>query len=358
MSSGVRLEKKGNTNSSVRPKVDRRQSDLEGLTQSLEKKLEIGLKGVQESSDVVTTFNEWVEQHPSIAIAVAAIQALTYVVKSSEATTLMELQLEIRQAIDMLNSSDVERRSISLSAGCELFNRYVTRTSLDITDFEECKNRILERGRNFAKRSILCRTEIAKLVSRFLSHGKTVLVHGRSRVVNTSLVHVAQSGVFFNVVMTEGRDDCSGYDAARELSEFGINVTIVLDSAVGYMMDKVDLVLMGAEGVVENGGVINKIGSYQIAIVAKAMHKPVYIATESYKFTRLVHLSQRDIPDNDKPEFTIGPPATFDLTDESTIKIRNPKLDYTPPQYITLLFTDLGILTPSAVSDELIKLYY
>jgi len=33
-------------------------------------------------------------------------------------------------------------------------------------------------------------------------------------------------------------------------------------------------------------------------------------------------------------------------------------LDYTPPQYITLLFTDLGVLTPSAVSDELIKLYY
>ena len=35
----------------------------------------------------------------------------------------------------------------------------------------------------------------------------------------------------------------------------------------------------------------------------------------------------------------------------------HPYIDYTPPQYITLLFTDLGVLTPSAVSDELIKLY-
>lgn len=35
----------------------------------------------------------------------------------------------------------------------------------------------------------------------------------------------------------------------------------------------------------------------------------------------------------------------------------HPHIDYTPPQYITLLFTDLGVLTPSAVSDELIKLY-
>lgn len=35
----------------------------------------------------------------------------------------------------------------------------------------------------------------------------------------------------------------------------------------------------------------------------------------------------------------------------------NPSIDYTPPQYLTLLFTDLGVLTPSGVSDELIKLY-
>merc|ERR1712070_153839 len=100
-------------------------------------------------------------------------------------------------------------------------------------------------------------------------------------------------------------------------------------------MDKVDLVLMGAEGVVENGGIVNKIGSYQIGIVARAMNKPVYIAAESYKFTRLMHLSQRDIPDNEQTDFAIGPPASLDPGANPHIKIRNPKLDYTPPEYIT-----------------------
>ncbi len=38
-------------------------------------------------------------------------------------------------------------------------------------------------------------------------------------------------------------------------------------------------------------------------------------------------------------------------------QIDNPGVDYTPPEFITLLFTDLGVFTPSAVSDELIKLY-
>ena len=39
------------------------------------------------------------------------------------------------------------------------------------------------------------------------------------------------------------------------------------------------------------------------------------------------------------------------------VEVDNPSCDYTPPQYITLLFTDLGVFTPSAVSDELIRLY-
>lgn len=40
------------------------------------------------------------------------------------------------------------------------------------------------------------------------------------------------------------------------------------------------------------------------------------------------------------------------------VRLQIPALDYTPPSNISLLFTDLGVLTPSAVSDELIKLYY
>ena len=46
-----------------------------------------------------------------------------------------------------------------------------------------------------------------------------------------------------------------------------------------------------------------------------------------------------------------------DLTNGSDINTLTPRVDYTPPSYITLLFTDIGVLTPAAVSDRLIKLY-
>ena len=100
----------------------------------------------------------------------------------------------------------------------------------------------------------------------------------------------------------------------------------------------------------ESGGVINRIGTYTMAVCAKEMNKPFYILTESFKFSRLYPLNQRDLPDNFKY------PLNSDRKDENFHKM-HPLVDYTSPLLITLIFTDLGILTPSAVSDELIKLY-
>ena len=53
---------------------------------------------------------------------------------------------------------------------------------------------------------------------------------------------------------------------------------------------RVDMVLVGAEGVVENGGVINKLGTYHIAIAAKAHNIPFYVASESYKVSHVACL--------------------------------------------------------------------
>ena len=110
------------------------------------------------------------------------------------------------------------------------------------------------------------------------------------------------------------------------------------------------MVLVGAEAVVENGGIINKLGTYTLAIAAKAHNVPLYVAAESYKFARLYPLSQRDLP-VERKHLDFGPLLP------SGVAIDNPSRDFTPPTYLGLLFTDLGVLTPAAVSDELIQLY-
>lgn len=85
------------------------------------------------------------------------------------------------------------------------------------------------------------------------------------------------------VASPEGRPDKTGVLLANELAKLDVPVKLLIDSAVAYSMEEVDMVFVGADGVVESGGVINMMGTYQIALVAHSMNKPVYVAAESYK---------------------------------------------------------------------------
>jgi len=96
----------------------------------------------------------------------------------------------------------------------------------------------------------------------------------------------------------------------------------------------------------------------------------VYVLAETYKFVRLFPLHQYDLPSSTSSSFELVESSLLPNNDQAELNMTshldpkfvasplNPMVDYTPPSYITLLFTDLGVLTPSGVSDELIKFYY
>ncbi|KAL0661513.1 hypothetical protein Bca4012_098350 [Brassica carinata] len=360
---------------------------------------------------VIEEFDNW-RQQPDLAEAVAAIRALAAVIRASEATTMMELEIELKKASDTLkvlacglygrcgrgialqlvelcilllgisfwefvvviyffceaiSSSEMQilylspapspnfqswdTTSISLTAGCDLFMRYVTRTSaLEFEDFNAAKARVLGRAEKFGEISYKARKIIAVLSQDFIFDGCTILVHGFSRVVLEILKTAAQNKKLFRVLCTEGRPDKTGVLLAKELAKLDVPVKLLIDSAVAYSMDEVDMVIFGADGVVESGGVINMMGTYQIALVAHTMNKPVYVAAESYKFARLYPLDQKDL----EPALR---PVDFGVPVPPKVEVERSARDYTPPQYLTMLFTDLGVLTPSVVSDELIQLY-
>ncbi|KAH6757986.1 Eukaryotic translation initiation factor 2B family protein [Perilla frutescens var. hirtella] len=306
------------------------------------------LSAGEEEFSVVDEFNNW-RKLPELAEAVAAIRSLASVIRSSQATTMMELEIELKKAADLLKAWDTT--SISLTAGCDLFMRYVTRTSaLDYDNFDSAKSRLLERAEKFGEISYKARKIIAMFGQDFIFDGCTILVHGFSRVVLEVLRTAAQNKKLFRVFCTEGRPDRTGLRLSNELAKLDVPVKLLIDSAVAYSMDEVDMVLVGADGVVESGGIINMMGTYQIALVAKSMNKPVYVAAESYKFARLYPLDQKDMV----PALQ---PIDFGVPIPSKVEVETSARDYTPPQYLTLLFTDLGVLTPSVVSDELIQLY-
>lgn len=296
----------------------------------------------------------------AMAMPVAAISALLCVVQRSRAETMMGLQDELKQAADIMLRNVSNRSNIAVSSGCELFLKYITRTFLELPgEFAVCRQHILERGERFQTMSLAARDRIAGLAQDFIPEGCTVLTHGWSRVVAAILQQAAQRRNF-NVIILEGRPDASGAKSATSYAqETNIPVTVVLDSAMAYYMEQVDFVLVGAEGVLENGGVVNKVGTAALAVCAKSLGKPFYVAAESYKFARLYPLHQSDLPQQLIPiqciDTSSDEPKPIPLP--QSISAENPPVDFTHAKYISLLFTDLGVLTPSAVSDELIRLY-
>lgn len=291
-----------------------------------------------------------------LPLYVIAISILTESIKKSTSTTMMGLDQDIKTVIEFLKEFNQESQ-ISLISGCELFKRYVTRTSQEIQDFNECKQKLIKRGEECLDVSKKAQNRVAKYFETFLKDNITILVFGFSDVVNSILIK-SKEQKRFKVIIPECRPYCQGYKTAKELSKHGIPVSLIVDNSMAHVINKVDFILTGAEGVVESGGIINLIGTYQLAIIAKQHKKPFYVASESFKFTREYPLTQTDIEIFEKPK-PFNPVKEGSLEElKEDIQVINHLNDFTPPSFITLLFTDLGILTPSAISDELIKLYY
>ncbi|KAF1792821.1 Initiation factor 2B-related [Phytophthora cactorum] len=301
---------------------------------------------------VVTDFLRYLED-PDVAVAVAVIKALTGVITRSGASTMMQMEGELQEAAQQLrvfqaadNKASATRfhNSIATTAGCQLFLRYVTRCFLEFDDFDLCRSQLIDRGKLFAETSLSSRKRISDVGHNFIRDGMVRIVYDMQSIL----------------FVTEGRSNASGYvsEYGGGLAKAGIPTTVILDSAVAYYMEQMDIVIVGAEGVVENGGIVNSIGTYSIAVIAQTLNKQFYVAAESYKFARLYPLTQRDVPQKHMAAIS-GEIAGGEPTDETmkNVSFASPFFDYTPPGYIALMFTDLGVLTPSAVSDELIKLY-
>ena len=301
-------------------------------------------------ANVPETFEHLLNSEPDLATAIAAIKTLTIVLEKCNAKTLQELIKLLKEAGDQMKK-EVDCSACGVQSGCELFLRFITLASnIEEEPFEVMRAKMLAKGNIFLEKVMTAREKVAKNGAERIPDGARILVHSRSRTVLATLKEAHQMKKRLIVYVTECASNDSGRLMKKDLDNIGIPCTLILDSSVGYILEQVDLVMFGAEGVVESGGIVNKIGTYTIAICAKMLNKPVYVLCESFKFVRMYPLNQKDLKD----EFKYHASTLRKVTDLSNC---HPLVDYTNPSLITLLFTDLGILTPSAVSDELIQLY-
>ena len=130
----------------------------------------------------------------------------------------------------------------------------IAKSQVDAKDFDDVKRLLVERGEMFAQTSIEARTQIAQLGVHMLPlDGAVVLTHGYSRVL-VALFLAAAKTRHFSVMVAESHPDGDGHTTAKQLSAAGVPVVMVEDNAVAHVMPRCQMVLCGAEAVVESGG--------------------------------------------------------------------------------------------------------
>ena len=132
-------------------------------------------------SQIALKVEEMMKTDRHLAAAVGVVRALTAVIRRSKATTLMGLREELQSEVEKLKASTPG--SVTIASGCELFMRFVTRTSESDEVGSDFRMMLADRGEQFSRRLSMSRDKIAELAAPFVADGSTVLVHGMSRVV-------------------------------------------------------------------------------------------------------------------------------------------------------------------------------
>jgi ribose 1,5-bisphosphate isomerase len=194
---------------------------------------------------------------------------------------------------------------------------------------------VAEAAKAFQDASRAASSAVASLAQTLVEPGETILTHSRSSTVLKALAGMAAKKI--NVVVTESRPLNEGVGVACELDRFGIDVTLITDAQVGVMMPRIKRVFVGADSILADGSLVNKAGSYPIALAARDCNVPFSVLCETTKINPFALPGRISLEEND--------PAEVLETDEP-FRVRNVYFDITPLSLISNLVTESGIHNP------------
>jgi ribose 1,5-bisphosphate isomerase len=272
-------------------------------------------------------------------IAKSALDAQILIAKKSKAKTMKELSKEMKDARESLEK--VRATEPTLRNYLSLLFKEIESKNPDKID--NLRKLVIEISNEIIKKREDADEKIWLYGSRKVPDGGKVLVHCHSTTVVNILKKAWKDGKRFEVFSTETRPRYQGRKTAKELGEAKIPVTQIVDSAVGTVMKKIDLVLVGADAVTSEGAVVNKIGTKVIAMVAQYYGKPFYVCCSTFKIDPMTRLGFLE-------KIEERPPEELDFK-EKGVKIFNPAFDVTNPKLIHGIITEEGVITASRIFD-------
>jgi methylthioribose-1-phosphate isomerase len=282
------------------------------------------------------------------AIGVTAAFGLALAAQASRAKALPELMTDLDTAFKTLRAT--RPTAINLFWALERVMEKAKRAKT----VEDAKKAVLDEALKMSEEDVEANRHMGANGAKMFRDGDVVLTHCNAGSLATVAYGTAlgviraarESGKRLSVIATETRPVMQGSRlTAFELQHDGIDVSLIPDTAVGHMMAKgaIKRVIVGADRVLRSGHVFNKIGTYQVAILANRHRVPFYVAAPLSTFDfesspEEVMIEERSVDEVVKVgKKRIAPKG---------VRVFNPAFDMTPPELITGIITEKGVLKP------------
>jgi methylthioribose-1-phosphate isomerase len=282
------------------------------------------------------------------AIGVSAAFGLALAAQQSNAKTLTELMTDLDNAFKVLHAT--RPTAVNLFWALER----VMAKGMQAKTIQEAKRVVLDEALKMAEEDVETNRKIGGHGLKLFKDGDMVLTHCNAGSLATVAYGTAlgviraarESGKRLSVIATETRPVMQGSRlTAFELLHDGIDVSLITDTAVGHMMARgaINHVIVGADRVLHTGHVFNKIGTYQVAILAHKHNVPFYVAAPLSTFD--FESNPNDVVIEDRSADEVVKVGKKRIAPKG-VRVFNPAFDMTPPELITGIITQKGILTP------------
>jgi len=282
------------------------------------------------------------------AIGISGAFGLALAVLQSNAIEKKELIDYLEKAKNIL--FETRPTAVNLVWGLEKIMQVANQAST----VQEIKTNVVETAKKMAEEDIKINMTMGKIGSELLDDNDTIMTHCNAGALATAGYGTAlgviratkDNGKNIKVIATETRPVQQGSRlTVFELKHDGIDVSLIPDTAVGYTMANhlVNKIIVGADRILRTGHVYNKIGTYQLAIMAKQHNLPFYVAAPLSTFDMKNNPEDVIIEQRKASEVTgIGDKKTA----PDGINVINPAFDMTPPELISGIITENGIAKP------------
>lgn len=277
-------------------------------------------------------------------IARAGATALGDMARNRSGGTLDDFRKEVSEASKVI--LDSRPTAVSLWNGV-----HATIKDVDsATTLDDAVQSVISNSEDFVERSLGAVDTIARIGAKRISDGDVIMTHCNSSAALGVVKEAHRQGKDIRVFATESRPWRQGILTVNELADAGVDVTMIIDSAVRSVMKKVDKVFVGADTITSHGALINKVGTSQLALAANEARVQFYVCSETYKFSPMtlfgdmVTIEERDISEVVRPG---------EVPD--SVRVFNPVFDSTPARYIDAIITEQGMVSPGSVYGMMVR---